>query len=123
MKLSKNSVLAAVLCVICVGVVAVCLYPGRTDRSDFTPDTPANNTPLIWEDKLGFGESNSAPTNHSGVSTAAPNEYPKQSVDSEGNVSVEFTPDAEDLMPDEPEAPISEDDYTNQEAPPSYKPE
>lgn len=121
MKSHKKSIIIAVLCVACVGVLVICLILGRDKTPEFVPDPAPQNTPSGWEESHS-GSDGGGSSDYVKPDTAD-DEYPKETQDADGNVAVEFTPSGDDLKPEPPEPPKTDADYTDPAAPPTYTPE
>lgn len=142
-KILKSKALApALLSIACVGILAASLFIGKEEKTEFQPETPAPSAVAQeWQEPpaataaptaqpgLAASSQDKAPTtstyaNAQPKTTGSPVEtYPKVAEETDTLVTIEFTPEAQELHPEPPEAPIAEGDVTNPEEPPVYAPE
>lgn len=116
----------SILSLACVAILGVCFFAGRPKQKPFQPDeTPPGDTQTEWHaenspDKSAGSESGPYSTPYT---TPAAEDFPKVVEQTDGEVVIAFTPDAEELMPEEPEPPVTDDDLTDPAKQPSYDPE
>lgn len=124
----------AALSVACIGVLAISLFIGREERADFHPEEPASETATQeWTetpatgrqpaDSGNGGTSGAYAASQSPVSEKDLTAYPKTVEETDQLVTIDFTPEAEKLQPEPPEAPVTEADTGDPEQPPAYTPE
>lgn len=126
----------------CIGILAACLFMGREDRQMFCPAEPSPGEAVQeWQEPAASPVPqkqpavSTAPGNSTGssISPYAPAQgeaggdgmetYPKIAEETDQLVSIDFTPEAEKLHPEPPEAPKAAEDATNPDQPPAYTPE
>ena len=125
---------AAALSVACIGVLAISLFIGREERTDFQPEEPAPETAIReWTETPATGkqpaDSSNGGTSGAYAASQPPDSeedltaYPKTVEENDGLVTIDFTPEAERLQPEPPEAPVTKEDTGDPEQPPAYAPE
>lgn len=128
---------AAALSAACIGILAATFFIGREDKADFQPEGPTPG-PIAqeWQEAPSptvpaSSQTTPVPSGNS-ASPAAIHEqhqhdvlepYPKVTGETEQLVTIDFTPEAEELQTEPPEAPTAEADATDPEQPPAYTPE
>lgn len=134
-----KAVPAAALSLACIGILAVSLLAGREKKPDFQPEEPVREASIQeWKETLpdaGRQPDTSSPAGNGGNgsgayaasqppdSGAGAESYPKVTEETEQLVAIDFTPEAEKLHPDPPEAPSAEGDADDPGQPPEYTPE
>lgn len=122
------------LSVACIGVLAISLFIGREERTDFRPEEPAPETAIQeWTetpttikqpaDSGNGGTSGAYAASQSPVSEKDLTAYPKTVEETDQLVTIDFTPEAEKLQPEPPKTPVTEADTGDPEQPPVYTPE
>jgi len=135
-KISKTKALTAALSAACIGITAVCWAVSRDKSTVFLPDAPIPSTqPQEWQAGPPPAIVNDDSANiHTTASVPAPASaaqdkenslegYPKVAEESPEQVTIDFTPDAEELQPEPPEPPTPEGSTNDPSAPPAYTPE
>lgn len=93
--------IAGALAVLCVGILTACLLWQKDETADFQPEPTSSVVPVeSWTEN----ESTNTPTKEAGrngTDNIIKEEYPKESVNSEGQTVIDFT----DPEPTKPEAP------------------
>ena len=132
---------AAALSAACIGILAATFFIGREEKHDFQPEEPTPG-PIAqeWQETPSPAvparpQATPVPTgNNAGtVGTPVPAQeqprddvlasYPKVTGETDELVTIDFTPETEELQTEPPEAPTAGADATNPEQPPSYTPE
>lgn len=125
---------AAALSVACIGVLAISLFIGREERTDFQPGEPAPETAIQeWTETPATNRlpADSGSSGTSGAYAASQpticeedlTAYPKTVEETDGLVTIDFTPEAQGLQPEPPETPTAEGDTKDPDQPPDYAPE
>lgn len=108
--------IAGALAVLCVGILAVCLIPRGTEKTEFVPEpTPTITQSESWNEDTTVKESTKAPTEAAGTDSitkaASKEEYPKTVESDERQTVVEFT----DPSPEKPVTPAAPEGKTEVE--------
>lgn len=131
---------AAALATACIGILAACFLFGREEKPDFQPEEPApdpiaqewqeTSSPTTPVETRATPDPSGNSTSPAGTPAAREQSqnhileaYPKVTGETDQLVTIDFTPETEDLQPEPPEAPTAEADATDPEQPPSYTPE
>ncbi len=126
----------------CTGVLAACLFAGRENRQKFCPAEPAPGEIVReWQDPAASpvpqrqpdAPASAGSSTENGISPYMPAQggtdkdvaeaYPQVTEETGQLVSIDFTPEAEKLHPEPPEAPTAGENATNPDQPPAYTPE
>ena len=132
---------AAALSAACIGILAATFLIGREDKASFRPEEPTPG-PIAqeWQETPSptvpaGSQATPVPAENSASPTGTPaaiqerhqhdvlESYPKVTEETEQMVSIDFTPETEELQPEPPEAPTAEGDATDAGQPPTYAPE
>ncbi len=121
--LKSKGFLVSVFIIIIIAILLGCWFVSRRPADSFQPEEPAiGSAATEWQDT----PSPTAVPGNTGQpsgAAAAPDAYPKVTVENDTDVEIDFTPDAEELQTEPPAPPVSPDDNTDPSAPPSYEPE
>ena len=118
--------LFSMLAAACIGILAVCFVVNRDRDNNFQPEDVATNTGTQeWQESPAADTATPSPASAPApAATKEPmEEYPKVVDESEGEVTIDFTPEGEDLKTEPPEPPAAEGDPEDPSAPPTYAPE
>ncbi len=126
----------------CTGVLAACLFAGRENRQKFCPAEPAPGEIVReWQGPAASpvpqrqpdAPASAGSSTENGISPYMPAQggtdkdvaeaYPQVTEETGQLVSIDFTPEAEKLHPEPPEAPTAGENATNPDQPPAYTPE
>ncbi len=143
-NLKTNALPPLLLSIACIGILAASLFIGKEKEPDFQPETPAPAASAQeWQETAAPGTPTAQPqpdphtagshgkttegdayTRTQPKASDTPLEiYPKVAEETDNLVTIDFTPAAEKLHPEPPEAPAAEGDISNPEEPPAYTPE
>lgn len=121
--LKSKGFLVSVLIVVIVAILLICWFVNRKPAGNFQPEEPATGSAATeWQDTPSSTAASGNTEQPSGAA-ATPETYPKVTAEDDTNVVIDFTPDAEELQPEPPAPPVSEEDNTDPSGPPSYEPE
>ena len=126
----------------CTGVLAACLFAGRENRQKFCPAEPAPGEIVReWQEPAASpvpqrqpdAPASAGSSTENGISPYMPAQggtdkdvaeaYPQVTEETGQLVSIDFTPEAEKLHPEPPEAPTAGENAPNPDQPPAYTPE
>lgn len=107
--------IAGSLSVVCVGILAACIFIGREKPAEFKPEPPTSSAPISTWEENATGNAGLADGDSDGQK-AQGDEYPKQVETSDDEVVIDFT-DPEPEKPEAPKAPEGSENPTNPEHP------
>ena len=132
--LKSRQFLCSVLAVACIGILVTCLVAGRQQKNDFKPEVLSETEDARQNPAAPASTVKSGSETHTGIAADTPvpaavkepdplAEYPKVTEETGDRVIVDFTPDSEELKPEPPAPPTTNDDTTDPSTPPVYTPE
>lgn len=121
--LKSKGFLVSVLIVVIMALLLICWFVSRKPADNFQPEEPATgNAATEWQDTPSPTVT-PGNTEQPSEAAATPEAYPKVTAEDDTDVVIDFTPEAEELQPEPPAPPVSQEDNTDPSEPPSYEPE
>lgn len=121
--LKSKGFLVSVFIVVIVAILLICWFVSRKPADNFQPEEPViGSAATEWQDTPSPTAAPGITGQPSGAA-ATPETYPKVTAENDMDVVIDFTPGAEELQPEPPAPPVSQEDNTDPSEPPSYEPE